>query len=648
MLEAYLPYFTSRYGAEAEFIVVINGSTDKTDQVVGEYAARHSCLRVIVEPLPVGKGGAVILGLKAALGDLIGFVDADGATPPAAFDDLVSKIGGSGGIIASRWIKGAQVSPRQPFDRRMASRFFNLLTRVMFGLKLNDTQCGAKLMTRQAVLDVLPHLGTTRWAFDVDLLFQLRRAGYAIREIPTAWHDVEGSKVQIGRASMEMILALTRLRLIYSPFKWVVELYNKIGPWLHPVGEVRDHLLTHSLILLIGSQFGNICNLLFQVLMARMMGNADYGVLFSVLSALMMLGMPLAALGGAVTHFTALCRSRGDNAAIRAMLMALMRDLAVPALAIVVLATFVGGWLAEHFKLGAPGTVLLAALTLPVMALSALSNGVLSGLQAFKWVAVIGNGWTLFRLVLGVILVALGCGALGGLSANLAGVLAAAVLTLMMCGSLLGRGDRGLKRPDGFYAYTGRYMAGTLAFGVLSSADVLLVKYYFSAEEAGVFAKAAMIARMVFFLPTPICSAMFPKVSSEGEASTASRRTLWKAMVITALLGGAVGLICVLMPTLLLRVLVNEVHPGQAAILRAMALVLAPLTMVMVIMSYEIAQRRFRVLVPLFICAGGYVLGVLRWHGSLLQVVGVLGVASVSALVLSLLFTQWRRSGGAA
>lgn len=227
MLEAYLPYFNQRYGAEVELIIVVNGSRDQTENMVRQYAARFAQVQAIVEPRRIGKGGAIMLGLARAQGELIGFVDADGSTPPEAFQDLAARIGAGGVIIASRWCAGAVVNPRQPLARRVASRIFNWLVRVMFDLRITDTQCGAKLMSREAVRRVQPHLGITRWAFDVDLLFQLRRAGYAVREIPTVWHDQSGSRVKVGRVSLEMFVALVRLRLLYSPFKWVVTVYDR-------------------------------------------------------------------------------------------------------------------------------------------------------------------------------------------------------------------------------------------------------------------------------------------------------------------------------------------------------------------------------------------------------------------------------------
>jgi len=237
MLDAYTVFFVPRLGGEVEIVVVVNGSTDRTEQIAREAATRHPQIRALIEPRAIGKGGALLLGFQNARGDLVGFVDADNSTPPEAFQDLVDHIGDAGAIIASRWLPGAQVYPRQPLARRMASRIFNRLVRVMFGLRITDTQCGAKLMNGVALREVMPRLGITRWAFDVDLLFQMHRAGYRIIERPTVWRDAAGSRLKVGRVSVEMFVALCRLRLLFSPFRWVVTVYDRtLGRVIHLKG----------------------------------------------------------------------------------------------------------------------------------------------------------------------------------------------------------------------------------------------------------------------------------------------------------------------------------------------------------------------------------------------------------------------------
>lgn len=229
VLEKYAAYFTEKFADEVELIVVPNFCDDRTADVARSLGDRYPQIVVLDDPGRVGKGGAVMLGAKSATGELIGFVDADGATPPDAFDTLVGAMEDAGCVIASRWLKDSVMNPKQPLSRRVMSRCFNLFARLMFGLKNTDTQCGAKVFRRDVIEEILPRLGLTNWAFDVDMLFQVKRAGYAIHEMPTVWNDKEGSKIRYISSSLDMVMALVRLRLIYSPFNWVVEIYNSIS-----------------------------------------------------------------------------------------------------------------------------------------------------------------------------------------------------------------------------------------------------------------------------------------------------------------------------------------------------------------------------------------------------------------------------------
>lgn len=223
MLDAYARFYADK---QTELIVVVNASTDQTVDIARALSKQYDNIQVIDDPAPIGKGGAIMRGFSIAKGDYVGFVDADGATSPEAFQDLVDHLGDAGAIIACRWHPDSIVDPPQPLSRRVASRIFNRLVTWLFGFNINDTQCGAKVLRANALQTILPRLGLTRWAFDVDLLFQLRRAGFDILERPTVWRDQAGSQVRVLRASFEMLVAITRLRLLYSPFKFVVRLYD--------------------------------------------------------------------------------------------------------------------------------------------------------------------------------------------------------------------------------------------------------------------------------------------------------------------------------------------------------------------------------------------------------------------------------------
>ncbi|MEK6907167.1 MAG: dolichyl-phosphate beta-glucosyltransferase [Nanoarchaeota archaeon] len=224
--------FFFKYIKDYEIIAVLNGCRDNTLWIVKKFSKRNTKIKYLNFEEAIGKGGAILEGFKSAKGNLIGFVDADMATPPNTFYDLVRNIHDYDGIIASRWLKGSKINIKQPLLKKIGSRGFNFLVRLLFNLKFKDTQCGAKLFKNYVIKDILKDLKLTRWAFDVNLLYATKRKHYNIKEIPTEWNAVKASHFNLFKAIPEMFLGLIRLRLFYSRFKFIVKAYDKLPEFL--------------------------------------------------------------------------------------------------------------------------------------------------------------------------------------------------------------------------------------------------------------------------------------------------------------------------------------------------------------------------------------------------------------------------------
>jgi hypothetical protein len=100
-------------------------------------------------------------------------------------------------------------------------------------LNVKDTQCGAKIMRRAVVEKIHPSLGIADMAFDINLLYSVKRAGFRILEIPTEWTDKMGSKVVLGRTSLTMLLSVIRLRFIYSPLRPFLPWASPLVTWVY-------------------------------------------------------------------------------------------------------------------------------------------------------------------------------------------------------------------------------------------------------------------------------------------------------------------------------------------------------------------------------------------------------------------------------
>jgi len=226
VLRDYAAYFRAHYPGDFHIVAVLNGCRDNTLGVVEAVSEEYPEVKAIEFTAAIGKGGALIEGLKLApTADLVGYVDADGATAPPAFLELVQQCKNVDCAIGSRWLPGAVLHQSQSARRRIFSRIFHIFVELLFHMRIKDTQCGAKVMRREAIERIHPALRIADVAFDINLLYSLKRGGFAIREIPTTWTDQIGSKMSLNKGAFGIILSVIRLRLFYSPF------YN----WLRPL-----------------------------------------------------------------------------------------------------------------------------------------------------------------------------------------------------------------------------------------------------------------------------------------------------------------------------------------------------------------------------------------------------------------------------
>lgn len=230
-LEHYSAYFEvlrARRVLDYEVLVMINNTTDGTVNVVKEAMKKNKRISYI-DLLKGGKGYAVIEGFKDALrrdNDIVGFVDADMATSPKEFYKLIKNLDGCEGVIASRYVDGAIIHPKPTLQRIIAKRMFNLFVRAVLFLPYRDTQCGAKVFKRSAIMKVIPLIKMSQWAFDVDLLYAARRMRLKIKEIPTVWTDKEYSTINFWSAGPWMALGVLRLRILHSPFRKFIKIYD--------------------------------------------------------------------------------------------------------------------------------------------------------------------------------------------------------------------------------------------------------------------------------------------------------------------------------------------------------------------------------------------------------------------------------------
>ncbi len=215
--------FTTECNWNAELIVVNDGSTDNTAEIVRQMAVQNPMLRLIQNPGNRGKGFSVRNGMLHAQGEILLFSDADLSSPIEEAPKLFAAIKqGADVAIGSRWLQPELQTTRQPLTRQIFGRLFNLALRVILGLQFKDTQCGFKAFSRRSADLVFPLQKVERWGFDPEILYLARMSGLKIEEVPVRWAHREGGAIHPLRDGIRMLGEMLKIRWNALTGKYIV------------------------------------------------------------------------------------------------------------------------------------------------------------------------------------------------------------------------------------------------------------------------------------------------------------------------------------------------------------------------------------------------------------------------------------------
>ena len=382
--------------------------------------------------------------------------------------------------------------------------------------------------------------------------------------------------------------------------------------------ERSNALLKHGLILFAAGLVGNILNYFYQFAMGRMLGPEHYGVLATLISLTYILTIP----AQTVQTFTAKLVSKQHVTGHPDVLSYFIRRLLTKA----ALGGLVGAGLlmsasvpiARFLRISSAAPVVMLAAVFLFQLLAPVLNGGLLGLQRFShfsWVQ-IANYFT--KLVLGVALAALGLGVNGAMAGLVLGAAIGVWLGLCFLRDVIMVVPIKARLPKMMSAL-GCTLLAFLFLTLISNADVILVRRFFTDVEAGYYGAASTIAKTVLFASVAIAGAMFPKVVARGEEgnSIVIKQLLRDALVYTGLLAGFGALVLNLFPTFVVSLLFGSEYSESARLVGLLSWAMFFLGLSSVAVMYQMAIGVYRFI---FVLAAGFVaqcVGIVIFHGSL-------------------------------
>lgn len=200
-----------------EVIVVDDGSTDNTPNILEEMRGQFSSLRVVRHALNRGYGAALRSGFQASSKPLVFYTDGDGQYDVSELKDLVARMGDDVDVV-----NGYKIERADSFPRRYLGRFYHGLVRILFGLKVRDVDCDFRLLRRR-VVEAIP-LTFSSGAICAELMTQVEGAGFRVEEVPVHHYPRLSGKSQFFRLGPVLRMARDVLAL------WVRLVVFKRGP----------------------------------------------------------------------------------------------------------------------------------------------------------------------------------------------------------------------------------------------------------------------------------------------------------------------------------------------------------------------------------------------------------------------------------
>lgn len=220
-LSEWKSFLDTHFPGDYEILVIMDGCTDRTPEIVSDFARDDNSVIPLIYPKRLGKGGALYEVFRKAGGHFIFFTDADNSLPVTEFLKFIKALKVSDLVIGCRYWRGAPFISSLPLQRLLLSRAFNALLHIFFKKMkgIYDTQCGAKALRKSVFLAIKDDLFIFDFAFDVNLIYSALQKGFTVKSVYVDWfHFEEDSKVSglYWRISLKMFLSILKLRIYYS------------------------------------------------------------------------------------------------------------------------------------------------------------------------------------------------------------------------------------------------------------------------------------------------------------------------------------------------------------------------------------------------------------------------------------------------
>lgn len=401
-----------------------------------------------------------------------------------------------------------------------------------------------------------------------------------------------------------------------------------------------EGLLKSSSVFLVGSLLAAAFNYLYHLFMGRMLGPKEYGVLGSLFAIIYLVSFSAMTFNNVISKYTAEFHGKKEMSYLKRLIQrAFYKCLVFGAVSFIIYAVL-APQIADFMKIENILAVVLVGLIAYLSLVSAILIGALNGLQKFVWQNISGFASVFLKFSLAVLLVYFSFGVNGALIALLIGVIISISISLYPIRNFLKHIKSKKFESKKIYLYAIPVFFASVFPILLITLDHILVKHFFSSTEAGYYAAAGMIAKIIWFGSGFFVGAFFPKIVGLAVKGKDTSKLLTKCLTYVLILIAAGCSLYFIMPTFIVSILYGQEYSAVISLIGVFGIAMGFFSLTQILVIYNLAVEKYGFIWIILASVLVEVIGISLFHKTIFDVVKVFFVANLFLLIGMLMYNK--------
>lgn len=397
---------------------------------------------------------------------------------------------------------------------------------------------------------------------------------------------------------------------------------------------ISHELARDSIIMFIGSMTANVAAYLYHLLMGRLLGPGKYGELSSLLSIFYIFSVPLNVGALVLVKFISGFKAHGELGQTKSLFLKVTKAAIIGCVVSFPFIILASPFIVSYLHIQSPTMFVIVYLVFIVSLLSVIMVSILQGYQKFIWVSALAAGGIILKLLLSI--PAVQFDVMGVLVATLIAGVVMYLLTFVPLRFLFHTPTLPMKltKREAFMFAVPTLLV-TLGMTSMYSTDIILVRHYFSAIDAGIYASIAILGKIIFYASSVLGSVFYPVLSERSAKGEKSDNLIRIGLICVTVLSFFITLFYFLFPDFIIKMLFGTSYAGGSSLLGIFGIFLTLYSIGNLLTMTFLATGKTKIWIVPVMCSLLQIIGISLFHTSILMVIYInIGISSLLVLGL--------------